>query len=128
MSDIVERLRDVARLKGYGVHSEAADEILRLRSELEQAQQAALNAMEWHTIAADKSNVPKDGSWFAIGRDGEDWIEVGRYEPWTSYRYEDAGDGLFKRVADIVLNFTHDNFHRANRFLPLPPPPKEDGK
>lgn len=44
MTDIVERLRNAARIKGYGLHAEAADEILRLRSELEQAQQALQKA------------------------------------------------------------------------------------
>ena len=81
MSDIVERLRNleefylnrpvtgVPRETEVGVDeaqtvvdclSAAANEILRLRSELEQCQQAAFNAMEWQPI----ENLPeshKDG-------------------------------------------------------------------
>ena len=106
--------------------TDALAEILRLRSELEQCQQAAFNAMEWQDIAPDRSNLPTDGSWFAINRAGEDEMEIGRYQPWKTHRYEEAGDGLFRKVPHIVSTWTHDNLYRATRFLPLPSPPKGD--
>ena len=67
MSDIVERLRDAARIKGYGLHGEAADEILRLRSEYDAMARAALKASGWAEmkealmIAADYIEMDREG-------------------------------------------------------------------
>ena len=108
MTDIVERLRNIARVKGYGSHAEAADEILRLRSELEQCQQAAFRAMEWQPIAS-LPESHKDGRklvmWapgFGLGALTLFWMDGKWREP--------------KDCASLSVEPTH--------FLVPPPPPE----
>lgn len=104
MSDIVERLRDAARIKGYGLHGEAADEILRLRSELEQAQQAAFKAMEWQPI----ETAPKDGTSIVINTNAhDDGIVIARW-----YRY----NGL-----EAFRDWDADP-HTPTHWMPIPLP------
>lgn len=77
---------------------------------------------EWHDIAS----APRDGTWFLIGGHnfGPEEYEVGKYDPQIFTRYEDAGNGLFRKV-DVVINEWRgfNNFERATHWHALPEQP-----
>lgn len=129
MSDIVERLRarynctqfdSAGRLISFEgeptpLDLEAADEILRLRAELEQAQQAAFNAMEWQPI----ETAPTDGTRIFACRLGFEPQVVRWNAKWCSLDFEDfdTDDQWHHWYANTEYQPTH--------WMPLPPPPQE---
>lgn len=79
---------------------------------------------EWRDI----ESAPRDGTWFLIcnAQDGFDSYEVGRFEPLTSPRFEEAGtgDGLYRRVDVQIYDWRgFNNIHCATHWMPLPEPP-----
>lgn len=138
MSDIVDRLKQVRPCRQYDsagrlitfdgeptlLELEAAEEILRLRYELEQAH-------KWQPI----ETAPKDGTRF-WGRVGDDAIAMlwhNKFEAFVSswrrmtmapgYSYQAKGSD------EWVTQHDHSpDTHQPTRWMPLPPPPREDGK
>ena len=82
---------------------------------------------EWQDIAT----APKDGTWFIAANFGGGTIdpsfdyEIGCYEPFISPRFVDAGNGLYRKVEEIVMEWRFNNFHIMTHWMPLPPPPQE---
>lgn len=101
----IEKLRSLARMIPLDCWSSAITEVA--------------DEMDWRPI----ETAPKDGSFFLITNieDERAFYEVGKYSPYTVDRYESAGDGLFKQVQVVVMEFTHDNFHRATHWCPVIP-------
>jgi|GEM_PF-6392081 len=114
MSDIVERLmayRNTIANEDAALVGEAEDEILRLRAELEQAQQAAFNAMEWQPI----KNLPeshKDGRKLVMWAPGFGLGALTLY--WMDGKWREPKDG-----ASLSVEPTH---------YFVPPPPPQEGK
>jgi hypothetical protein len=83
------------------------------------AAQARARAVEWQPI----ESAPKDGSWFVTvnANSAQPEYEIGRYMPHFWESYVAVGDGLFRKEAKPISEFTHDNFHRATHWLALPP-------
>lgn len=78
---------------------------------------------DWQPI----ETAPKDGTWFLICRadDGYESYEVGRYNPLKHPRYEDAGNGLYRKIDEVIYDWSgFNNFHRATHWMPLPSPPE----
>ena len=73
--------------------------------------------MEWQPI----ETAPKDGTWFVIFTHGR--YEVGRYDPTSWDTFQDAGDGLYRKVSVHVSDWAEfNNFSAATHWMPLPDP------
>lgn len=84
-----------------------------------------LYATEWRPI----ETAPKDGTWFLIvnATDGCESMECGRYDPMMMERFVGAGDGLYRKEMQSVMDWRgFNNIHRATHWLPLPQPPRGD--
>jgi hypothetical protein len=78
---------------------------------------------EWQPI----ETAPRDGSYFVTIRIDDEIAsepEIGKYEPYKHHKYEEASNGLYRRVEVVYMEFTHNNFHRSTHWLPLPALPK----
>ena len=78
---------------------------------------------DWQPI----ETAPKDGTWFMIcnADDGFDSYEVGKYEPWFSYKYIEVGAGLYRKQSEPVYKWRgFNNMHRATHWITLQEPPK----
>lgn len=80
---------------------------------------------DWKLIATNP--VPRDGTWFAICRAGEDdSIEAGCFDQLTGTRYVAVGDGLYRKTEEPIFDWKgFDNFHRATHWCSLQPVPPE---
>lgn len=116
-SDLVKRLRDIYREllrpapNDARAIAEAADRI-----------EALLREREWRPI----ESAPKDGTWFLIvnAADGFESMECGRYDPMMMDRFVEAGDGLYRKERESVLDWRgFNNFHRATHWMPMPAAP-----
>lgn len=70
--------------------------------------------------------APKDGTWFLIIRDsdGEESVEVGRYDPYYRDEYIEVEGGLYRKEKQVGYEWSgFNNFHRATHWMPLPKPP-----
>lgn len=81
--------------------------------------------MEWQPI----ETAPKDGSWFVTAsfRDDDFEFEVCRYDPYYTAKYVELENGNYQKELVLLMEFTSNNFHRATHWMPLPPPPQDNG-
>ena len=78
--------------------------------------------MVWQPI----ETAPRDGTWFLIYNvnDGPESFEVGCYDELIHYRYDDVGDGMYRRQPVVAYEWRgFDNFNRATHWMPIPAPP-----
>jgi hypothetical protein len=79
--------------------------------------------MEWQPIAT----APKDGRWFMICREGDPCSrEIGQFDPMIWADYEDAENGLYRKVMTPISDWRgFNNMHRATHWCDVPdvPPP-----
>jgi hypothetical protein len=83
--------------------------------------------MEWQPI----STAPRDGTWFiaACFGYGDADYEVGCYDPLQFPKYEEVGSGLYRREMVEAYQWRgFNNMHRMTHWLPIPAPPKAEGK
>ena len=93
---------------------------LLARAEAAEARVAMLEAdRTWQPI----ETALKDGTWFVILTHGR--YEVGRYNPTSWDTFEDVGNGLYRKVAVPMSNWSgFNNFSAATHWMPLPAPPE----
>ena len=71
---------------------------------------------EWEPI----ETAPRNRSWFIIiDAANPEYPELGRYNPLMHFKYEDAGNGLFRKVESISYEWDgFNNLHNATHWKP----------
>lgn len=72
--------------------------------------------MDWQPI----ETAPRNGTWFIIiNADDSDSPELGRYNPLRQHRYEDAGNGMYRKLEYVAYDWDgFNNFHNATHWRP----------